>query len=112
MSTSAASITKQSMTDLSASIPPLLETILKAGTNDKQTGAAGATEKDTSAAPNPTQKQATGIIDAESLPSLWDKAYDSLQQEKPEVLSVYEDLLSRVLIKGNLDCSESVFQQC
>lgn len=71
------------------------------------------TEKGTAAAPNPTQKQSTDIIDTESTPApLWDKAYDSLKQEKPELLYRYEDLLSRVLVKGSLDCNEPVPRQC
>jgi hypothetical protein len=32
--------------------------------------------------------------------SLWDKAYDSLRNDKPELVSLYEDLLSRVLNNG------------
>ncbi|CAG8888278.1 unnamed protein product [Penicillium egyptiacum] len=57
--------------------------------------------KETAVAANPTQKQDTDTREAESTPaSLWDKAYDSLKQEQSNLLSRYEDLLSRVLIKA------------
>lgn len=47
----------------------------------------------------PTVEQLTW--DAEHVEiSLWDKAYDSLRDEKPELISLYEDLLSRVLANG------------
>lgn len=32
--------------------------------------------------------------------TLWDDAYDALKDEKPELISLYEDLLSRVLATG------------
>ena len=33
---------------------------------------------------------------------LWDKAYDNLNEEKHDRIAKYEDLLSRVLIRGKL----------
>ena len=33
--------------------------------------------------------------------SLWDRAYDALGNEDPDGITAYEDLLSRVLIRGN-----------
>jgi hypothetical protein len=32
--------------------------------------------------------------------SLWDRAYDALENEEPNRIATYEDLLSRVLIRG------------
>jgi hypothetical protein len=37
--------------------------------------------------------------------SLWDKAYDSLRKEEPDRVAEYEDLLSRVLIRGKFPFS-------
>jgi DNA/RNA-binding domain of Phe-tRNA-synthetase-like protein len=55
------------------------------------------------------RNQDTNMINTQAIPmSLWDKAYDSLKQEKPELMSKYEDLLSRVLIRGSLDYIEPV----
>ncbi|KAJ5606119.1 hypothetical protein N7510_008900 [Penicillium lagena] len=66
-----------------------------------QTKFTGVTGNETSNDPNPTQPLSADTIDAGSTPaSLWDKAYDSLKQEKPELVSRYEDLLSRVLIRA------------
>ena len=31
---------------------------------------------------------------------LWDRAYDTLKREEPDRIAAYEDLLSRVLIRG------------
>jgi hypothetical protein len=47
----------------------------------------------------PTVDQLTPDVEHVEI-SLWDKAYDSLRDEKPELVSLYEDLLSRVLAKG------------
>lgn len=32
--------------------------------------------------------------------STWDRAYDTLKKEEPDQIAAYEDLLSRVLIRG------------
>ncbi|KAJ5392566.1 NACHT-domain-containing protein [Penicillium cosmopolitanum] len=54
----------------------------------------------------PTVEQLTW--DAEHVEiSLWDKAYDSLRDEKPELISLYEDLLSRVLANAKEAKSKS-----
>lgn len=112
VSTSAVSVTEQSTIGPSTVIQAPSETTSRIGTNNiKTAGAVGVTVTETAAAavPNISESQPADIIETESTPaSLWDKAYDSLKQEQPELLSEYEDLLSRVLIKGSLDYSEPV----
>jgi N-terminal domain of NWD NACHT-NTPase len=44
---------------------------------------------------NNTEESATDV-------SLWDRAYDVLKNEDPKGIAAYEDLLSRVLIRGSL----------
>lgn len=111
MSTSVVPVTEQSTRDPSTVINAPSETASRTGTNNIKTGAVGVTVEETPAAavPNTAPEPATEIIESKSTPvSLWDEAYDSLKQEQPELLSKYEDLLSRVLIKGRLDCSEPI----
>ncbi|KAJ5939665.1 hypothetical protein N7466_002799 [Penicillium verhagenii] len=43
--------------------------------------------------------------DEEPAISLWDKAYDALKTEQPQLISNYEDLLSRVLIQDESQAS-------
>ena len=111
VSTSVVPVTEQSTRDPSTVINAPSETTSRAGTNNIKTGAVGVTVEETPAAavPNTAPEPATEIIESKSTPvSLWDEAYDSLKQEQPELLSKYEDLLSRVLIKGKLDCNEPI----
>ncbi|GFF54066.1 hypothetical protein IFM51744_08267 [Aspergillus udagawae] len=111
VSTSTASLDKQSTANPSTLIPAASEKICLTGTKNKENRAPGVSETAGVAAPNPIQKQATDIIVTEtSHTSLWDEAYDSLKQERPELLSAYEDLLSRVLISAEAN-SRSVPNQ-
>ena len=45
---------------------------------------------------------ADGAEDLATDGSLWDRAYDTLKDEEPDRIAEYEDLLSRVLIRGKL----------
>ncbi|KAF7172661.1 hypothetical protein CNMCM5623_004803 [Aspergillus felis] len=111
VSTSTVSIEEQSTTDPSTLIPAPSEKISQTRTKDKMNRTTGVSEAAGVAAPNPIQKQVTDILLTETSPtSLWDEAYDSLKQERPELLSGYEDLLSRVLINAEAN-SRSVPNQ-
>ncbi|KAJ5675959.1 hypothetical protein N7462_008856 [Penicillium macrosclerotiorum] len=62
---------------------------------------SGVARSDTASAPDSSQSRSTDINPNRPAPSsLWDTAYDSLKEKKPALLSEYEDLLSRVLIKA------------
>ncbi|KAF7183375.1 hypothetical protein CNMCM7691_003574 [Aspergillus felis] len=111
VSTSTVLIEEQSTTDPSTLIPAPSEKISQTRTKDKMNRTTGVSEAAGVAAPNPIQKQATDILLTETSPtSLWDEAYDFLKQERPELLSGYEDLLSRVLINAEAN-SRSVPNQ-
>lgn len=58
---------------------------------------------------NPTQTHVK-IHDGSTSVSLWDTAYDGLKEEEEtrKLLSTYEDLLSRVPIKGSGHYSELI----
>ena len=50
---------------------------------------------------NATGYQAADIVeDLATDGFLWDRAYDTLKKEEPDRITMYEDLLSRVLIRG------------
>ncbi|RAL17436.1 uncharacterized protein BO97DRAFT_402029 [Aspergillus homomorphus CBS 101889] len=85
-------VTQQTTTDPSASITALREKRISSAIQDREKSAVTLSAD---------RKQDTDSSVAEvTSPSLWDNAYDSLRQEKPELLSEYEDLFSRVLIKA------------
>jgi hypothetical protein len=44
-------------------------------------------------------------------PSLWDKAYDALKDEKHDLIAKYENLLSRVLKRGKSSVKHGLLQR-
>lgn len=102
----AGSITAASITDQSTTDPSTL--ISAPSEKTPHTRSVEVTGKETPTGLSPAKPLVTDIIYPLPTPALWDKAYDSLKQEKPKLLCRYEDLLSRVLIKGSHDCTKPI----
>lgn len=81
----------------------------QAGSNNVDTSITGVAHEETATPLNPTQTHVK-IHDGSTAVSLWDTAYDGLKEEEEtrKLLSAYEDLLSRVPIKGSGHHSELI----
>ncbi|KAJ5223161.1 uncharacterized protein N7469_009401 [Penicillium citrinum] len=97
-SITAASITDQSTTDSSVVISAPSE-------KTPHNRSVEVTGKETPTGLSPAKPLVTDVIYPLPTPALWDKAYDSLKQEKPKLLCSYEDLLSRVLMNAKSSLS-------
>jgi hypothetical protein len=64
--------------------------------NNTEAKAAGETSQAA------TGNQAAHVADLARDDSLWDRAYDALKDEEPDLIAAYEDLLSGVPIGGEL----------
>ncbi|KAJ5631709.1 uncharacterized protein N7484_011809 [Penicillium longicatenatum] len=104
VSGSASSILKQSNTGPSTMITTPSEKTPQTGPNSVNTNTAVVADQETVMPPNPTQRDVNIDENGITLVSLWDTAYDLLKEEEEtrKLLSAYEDLLSRVPIKGDV----------
>lgn len=84
-----------SIANASELLPPVAPTLASLAPVDNSSNEAG---KISQAATGGQAANTTEALNNEG--SLWDKAYDSLQKEEPDRVAEYEDLLSRVLIRG------------
>ncbi|KAJ5256671.1 hypothetical protein N7478_012775 [Penicillium angulare] len=76
----------------------------QAGPTNVDTNTTEVADQQTAIPPNSTQTEVNIDDDGINLVSLWDRAYDLLKEEEEtcRLLSVYEDLLSRVPIQGEV----------
>ena len=101
MSNSTPSILKQSAAGPSTIVTSPSEKTPQAGPSYVDTNTTGVAHEETATPLNPVQTHVK-IDDGLTSVSLWDTAYDGLKEEEEtrKLLSAYEDLLSRVPIKG------------
>jgi hypothetical protein len=81
-------------------LPPVLGKTFASSEKTIQTGAESP-KAQVAGTSTSTQIQATNTTVTEPGPtSLWDRAYDALKLEQPDVWSTYENVLSQVLVEG------------
>ena len=102
----AGSITAASITDQSTTVSSVV--ISAPSEKTPHNRSVEVTGKETPTGLSPAKPLVTDVIYPLPTPALWDKAYDSLKQEKPKLLCSYEDLLSRVLMNGSHDCTKLI----
>ncbi|OGE49412.1 hypothetical protein PENARI_c021G00237 [Penicillium arizonense] len=109
---SVVAIADQATESLSASNFNALEKAPRTKTDEFKPPAARVRVQETPATVTLPQRQATDTRDTQPIfESLWDEAYDTLKQERPDLMSRYEDLLSRVLVRVEANALSAPSQQ-